>query len=59
MEKFLRILLKITKIFFFLSFSVSFVFPEIIDLENKDHLGKFILNLITTQSKYIKINNHY
>ena len=37
MEKFLSNLMKITKIFFLISFSVSFVFAEIIDLENKGH----------------------
>ena len=39
LEKFLSILLKITKILFFISFSVTFVFLGIIDLENKGHFS--------------------
>ena len=43
LEKFLSIVLKITKIFILISFSASFVFPEIIDLENKSHFSTKML----------------
>ena len=43
LEEFLSILLKIKKIFFIISFSISFLFPEIIDLENKGHFSTKML----------------
>ena len=43
LEKFLSILLKITKIVFLISFSVSFVLPEMIDLENIGHFSTKML----------------
>ena len=43
LEKFLSILLKIIKIFFLIRFSVSFVIPEIIDLENRGYYSTIML----------------